>query len=1085
MTTGPMPRPAATPPGLLSPGEVAQRLGSRFAPTAEQSAIIAAPLEPAVVIAGAGSGKTETMAARVVWLVANGLVQPERVLGLTFTRKAAGELQQRVRSRLHAWHRSYPLGEAPVAEPTVLTYAAYAARLVDEHGMLLGAEPGSRLLSEAARWQVADAVVRRFDGSFSVPPGVPASVTGYLLDLAGQLADHLVDVQDVGRFTDDLLARLEELPLSPLSKGKPWPADLNTMVNTLLQRRDLIPLLDRFAEAKRAEGAVDFSDHMVMAARLARLDTVSETQRSRFDVVLLDEYQDTGHAQIEMLASLFADGRPVTAVGDPLQSIYGWRGASASNIRRFTDRFRTRAGLPAPSYALMTSWRNDRNILLSANHLASTLRTPSDGELVERAGAGSGRVVISFAETEPDEAQWIAERLRAEWDERRDWIDDSKTLAVLVRKRSIIGAVALALQEAGLPVEVVDLGGLITLPEIADVVATLRVLVDHSAGGSLARLLTGARWRIGPADLVALQSRARQLARMTGALLTAHTGVPAEDEERVDPSLVEALDDLGEPDRYSAQGYRRMHRLAGELRRLRRRLDLPLPDLIDEIQRVTGLDIEVAARPTSESVGRANLDRFCDEAARFASERAIGAGPVQIAAFLGYLAAAEDEEYGLKPAVTEVHSDRVQVLTIHGAKGLEWDVVAIAGMYEGGFPSTPKTHNWTRVRALLPSPLRGDGIDLPPLVFEGAADRREADKRVKAHHAELGERFRAEERRLAYVALTRSRRALYCSGARWGNGKTAREPSAFLVELAELSTGQASTVQIDGWQAKFDGADNPLLTQRKETAWPRDPVADRPALSAAAELVRAAGQALEEGLSHSEKPSARALLWRRDVELLLAERAAAADQPVIEVVLPDHLSASQVVELSADEQDFARRLRRPLPQRPAKQARRGTAFHSWLEQRWSADTLLDIDELPGAVDEVIDDRELERLKAVFEASEWAARTPVAVEVPFEMTFGARVVRGRMDAVFAEPGGRYTVVDWKTGQPPRGSDAAAKAVQLALYRLAWARLNGISDAEIHRVGAAFHYVPAGLTVAPADLLGAEQLRALLEGTAAPD
>ena len=1084
MSAGSPMRPSEVPPELMPPEEVAARLGAKFAPTPEQAAVIAAPLAPSVVIAGAGSGKTETMAARVVWLVANGLVDPERVLGLTFTRKAAGELQQRIRSRLHAWHRRNSESSVPAAEPTVLTYAAYAGRIVDEHGMLLGAEPGARLLTDAARWQIADSVVRRYDGKFEISPGVPASVTGYLLDLAGELADHLVGVEQLEDFTDELMATLEALPLSPASRGNAWPSDLGTVVRTLGQRRELLALLERFALAKRAAGAVDFADQMVMAAHLARMEAVAEAQRSRYDVILLDEYQDTGYAQSEMLAALFSDGRAVTAVGDPLQSIYGWRGASADNIARFGTRFRTRADDPATVYPLMTSWRNDRHILHGANRVAAPLRRTDGAELAERPGAGPGRVDVSFAESEPDEAEWLAKRLTDEWNDRADWTDGVRTLAVLVRKRSTIAGVVSALRAAGLPVEVLDLGGLLTLPEVVDVVATLRVLVDHTAGGSLTRLLAGARWRLAPADLVALNRRARQLAYLSSAVLAADTGSAVEDEERVGASLVEALDDLGEPDQYSPAGYERMRRLSVELRSLRRRLDLPLPDLIALIETTIGVDIEVASRPLTGSVGRANLDRFADEAARFASERDIGAGPLQISSFLGYLAAAEDEEYGLKPAVAEVQGERVQVLTVHGAKGLEWDVVAVAGMHDGGFPSSPKAHNWARARALLPAPLRGDRADLPQLSFTAAADRQEADRAVRAHHAELGQRFRMEERRLAYVAFTRARKALYASGSLWGNGKTARKPSPFLSELAELAGSEeeyTAAVQVHEWHdTAEEGAENPLLVTKLEATWPSDPVADRTGLQAAADRVAAAIDELATGTTEPAPTSSLAARWRRDVDLLLAERAAALEAKVIDVALPDQLSASDIVELAADEQEFARRLRRPLPQRPAPQARRGTAFHSWLEQRWSAETLLDIDDIPGAVDEVIDDPQLADLKAAFESSRWGSRTPIAVEVPFEMTFGARVIRGRMDAVFDDGDGRFTVIDWKTGLPPAGPDAEAKAVQLALYRLAWARLQGIPDDRISRVSAAFYYVPAARMVAPADLLGAEQLRRLIEG-----
>ena len=186
---------------LLSPADVARLIGAGFAPTPEQAAVIAAPLEPAVVIAGAGSGKTETMASRVVWLVANGMVEPEQVLGLTFTRKAAGELNHRIRDRLAKWHRASQRGRPPEGEPTVLTYAAYAGQLVAEHAIRLGAEPGARLLSEAARWQVADSVVRNYSGDFTVAPGVVGSVTDYVLALASQLADHLCEPGAIEAFS--------------------------------------------------------------------------------------------------------------------------------------------------------------------------------------------------------------------------------------------------------------------------------------------------------------------------------------------------------------------------------------------------------------------------------------------------------------------------------------------------------------------------------------------------------------------------------------------------------------------------------------------------------------------------------------------------------------------------------------------------------------------------------------------------------------------------------------------------------------------------------------------------------------------
>jgi DNA helicase-2/ATP-dependent DNA helicase PcrA len=197
------------------------------------------------------------------------------------------------------------------------------------------------------------------------------------------------------------------------------------------------------------------------------------------------------------------------------------------------------------------------------------------------------------------------------------------------------------------------------------------------------------------------------------------------------------------------------------------------------------------------------------------------------------------------------------------------------------------------------------------------------------------------------------------------------------------------------------------------------------------------------------------------------------------VALPARLSVSSLVALARDPAELARQVRRPMPRPPARQARRGTAFHQWLEQRYGQQLLIDDsalfgpedDDTPGAGD-------LAALRSRFEQSEWADRWPQAVEVPFETLVGDRLVRGRIDAVFADaPGGGYDVVDWKTGQPPRSeAERHAVSVQLAAYRLAWAALAGVPVAAVR---AAFYYVARDQTVRPADLLDEAGLAALIE------
>lgn len=1113
-----------TQPALFSPGAPAPRAadsGPRYtpvelakllrlpAPTREQAAIIAAPVEPLLVVAGAGSGKTETMAARVVWLVANSYVRPEQVLGLTFTRKAAGELGHRVRTRLDQLVRRLgrrgrdPLDDPLAGEPTVATYHSYAGRIVTEHGLRAGYEPSTRLLTEASRWQLVDLIVRNYDGDMSEVDRMPSTVTDAVLALAGELDEHLVEPDDLAAWTGRFFADVQSRP------GRIY-ADVRKALALQQTRLKLLPLVRAYARRKDDFEAMDFADQLARAARVARDHPgVGEIERDRYRVVLLDEYQDTSHAQVVLLRALFGDGHPVTAVGDPCQSIYGWRGASAGTLDRFPTEFVGSDGSPARVLGLTTSWRNRPEILAVANALATPLRAAGarvpelhaalsvDEPIAHRSprGAAAGTVHCALLSTYADEADWIADSLLAAWQGAARMpralpeqipVTARPTTAVLVRLRSQIPAIAAALRERGLPVEVVGLGGLLDTPEVRDVVCTLRVLADPTDGAALLRLLTGARWRIGPRDLVALHRRAKAIAVARRQL--ADDGDPEIVPDRLDEAtLVEALADLGPAQAYSAEGYARLRAYARELGLLRYRLDQSLPELIADIERTTGLDVEVAVRAGGEGAGdaglaRAHLDALGDVAARFSGETP-GA---TLAGFLAYLAAAEDEERGLAPGEVEVVEGAVQILTAHAAKGLEWDVVAVAGLSRGVWPGPVRnSDHWLGGLGVLPFPLRGDADGLPELALAEAADQRAVARTM----AEFTDAWRAhderEERRLAYVAVTRPRRLLLCSGHWWGEGtKRPRGPSALLREIHDACLDGGPGHLVDEWTPEpTPDAVNPTTEVVLRAEWPADPLGvRRPALAEAAALVRRF-LTEEGGPDDSAASDPQVARWRREADLLLAERAELSRlSGPIDVVLPEQLSVTQLVSLRRDPAALARTLRRPLPAEPNPYARRGTAFHAWLEQRFGADRLLDTDELPGAADEdAAPDEALAELQRRFLASEWADRTPIEVEVPFATVIGGVVVRGRMDAVFRRPGDRFDVVDWKTGARPTGASAEVAAVQLAVYRLAWAELAGV---PVDRVGAAFHYVREQVTVRPADLLDLDGLTALITSIPQP-
>ncbi|MFG2012641.1 ATP-dependent helicase [Micromonospora sp. NPDC048868] len=1097
------------------------------APTREQAAIIAAPVEPLLVVAGAGSGKTETMAARVVWLVANSHVRPEQVLGLTFTRKAAGELAHRVRTRLDQLVRRLgrrgrdPLDDPLAGEPTVSTYHSYAGRIVTEHGLRAGYEPSTRLLTEASRWQLVDLLVRNYDGDMSEVDRMPSTVTDAVLALAGELDEHLVDPDALAAWTGRFFAEVQARP------GRVY-ADVRKALQLQQIRLKLLPLVRAYARRKEDFEAMDFADQLARAARVARDHPgVGEIERDRFRVVLLDEYQDTSHAQVVLLNALFGGGHPVTAVGDPCQSIYGWRGASAGTLDRFPTEFARAGGAPAEVLGLTTSWRNRPEILGVANALATPLRAAGARVPELRAamsvkepvphrsarGAAGGTVHCALLRTYADEADWIADSVLHAWRGAAGMpgvlpehipVPLRPTTAVLVRLRSQIPAIESALRERGLPVEVVGLGGLLDTPEVRDVVCTLRVLADPTDGAALLRLLTGARWRIGPRDLVALHRRAKSIAAARRRL--ADDGTPEISPDLLDEAtLVEALADLGPAQAYSAEGYARLRAYARELGLLRYRLDQSLPELIADIERTIGLDVEVAVRAGRDGAGdaglaRGHLDALGDVAARFSGETP-GA---TLSGFLAYLAAAEDEERGLTPGEVEVVEGAVQILTAHAAKGLEWDVVAVAGLSRGVWPGPVRnSDHWLGGLGVLPFPLRGDADGLPELGLDEAEDQRGVARALEDFTDAWRAHDEREERRLAYVAVTRPRRLLLCSGYWWGEGtKRPRGPSVLLREVHDACLDARAGHLVDEWAPEPPGdAVNPTTEVVLRAEWPADPLgARRPALAEAAALVRRfltdgdpAARPLSDGETAERAPSgdddtagvgadptaddADVARWRREADLLLAERAELTRQSgAVEVALPGQLSVTQLVALRRDPAALARALRRPVPTEPNPYARRGTAFHTWLEQRFGADRLLDLDELPGAADaDAAPDEALAELQERFLASEWAERVPVEVEVPFATAIAAVVVRGRMDAVFARPGGRFDVVDWKTGRQPDGAAAEVAAVQLAVYRLAWAELAGV---PVERVGAAFHYVRDGVTVRPTDLLDADGLTALI-------
>ncbi len=1101
------------PSRLTDPEQLKTLLGIPFTP--EQMACVTAPLEPNVIVAGAGSGKTTVMAARVVWLVGTGQVAADRVLGLTFTNKAAGELAERVRAALvrAGVTDPDPGGDDP-GEPRISTYHAFAGQLLTDHGLRIGLEPSSRLLADATRFQLAARVLAADPGPHPDLTKGLSALAADLLALDSELSEHLVTPDDLREHDAGLATVLGAL--DPARRGFAWTREVTAAARA---RQALAGLVAAYRAEKQRRDLLDFGDQIALSARLAGTrPEVGALLRESYGVVLLDEYQDTSVAQRLLLAGLFGagTGHPVTAVGDPCQAIYGWRGASVANLDDFPEHFPRADGTPAARHSLSENRRSGGRLLELANSLAAPLRSMHEGVRALRPAPGAehdGLVRCALLPTQDDEIDWLADSLR----HLTATGTEPGGIAVLCRTAGQFAAVHAALVAREVPVEVVGLSGLLHLPEVADTVATCEVLHDPTANACLVRLLTGPRWRIGPRDLALLGRRAR-------LMVAAATGRGHGDEalaravEGTDPaevvSLADALETFADPTvsgaddslPFSAAARQRFAALAAEIRDLRRSLADPLMDVLHRVLAVTGLEVELAASPQALAARRREtLRAFLDVAAGFASLD----GEATLPAFLAFLRTAARHEKGLDSSLPG-GENTVKVLTAHKSKGLEWDVVAAPGLVAGAFPSARGRELWPWHACVLPHGLRGDAATLPDVAEW-------TKKGVDGFRAAMREHNATEELRLGYVTFTRPRSLLLASGHWWGpTQKTPRGPSAFLDALrAHCESGHG---EIDHWtDPPADGETNPALDTTTETAWPLplDPRALHHRRTAAEQVLRrlggsgaggswadgsgavAVGAVAADDVAEgggvgaggegdggfggvlTPEEARLAASWDRDLDTLAGELRLAR-RTVRHVTLPAALSATQLMRLADDPDGLARELARPVPRPPQPAARRGTRFHAWVQSRFEEVPLVRIDELPGIEPDpgaaVEDEDDLAGLKEAFLRTPFAHLTPYGVEVPVQITLAGRVVRGRIDAVYRTESGGFDVVDWKTHRAP-----VADPLQLAVYRLAWAERLGLPAS---RVTAAFVYVRTGRVVRPSRLPGRRTLERLLSAGPAP-
>jgi DNA helicase II / ATP-dependent DNA helicase PcrA len=640
-------------------------------PTSEQQAILEAPLGPLRIAAGAGTGKTTTVALFVRHLAEAGGVEPESVLGLTFTNKAAAELADRIRSLLQ------PVA-GPGREAEVHTYHGFAAQVVREFGALVGIERETGVITPTfARQLLFDVVQHRLFQHYD--PTHPGNVEK-VQRLGSALGDHLADPARVA---------------ADATSEEPWP-----------ERLELLAAWQDYQAEKARLGVVDYADLISATVRL--LDAHPEIAgriRSRYSVVLLDEYQDTNPAQRIMLQLLFGAGFPVVAVGDTDQTIYEWRGATPHNFAAFARHFSAIDGGPAAERHLTLNRRSDRRIIAAANAIRSKIG--SDGlPLVPLDDAGEGEVATRWAADAMAEADWIADEATRLHEAGVPW----KEMAVLFRRNRHMALVHDALTEREIPVEVANLGGLLSVPEIADLRAWMRVLHSPDDGPALLRILMGPRFRLGMGDLIHLTRWVRRQRS-----LTEQEEIDLDHEGVVPHTMLEGVDQLEKIEGLSERARAALLRFRNEYRRL---LETAHSSTLAELSRtildVTGTwrDVE-AMSPAGRLTARLNLYRFLD----LTDEWSPLEGRPSLPAFLDHLSVMEDNPADELDAARLSGEDAVALMTVHRAKGLEWDVVFVPAILHNTFPSkslgfdNPLTkpqwlpHEWRRddpPRSMLP-----------------------------------------------------------------------------------------------------------------------------------------------------------------------------------------------------------------------------------------------------------------------------------------------------------------------------------------------------------------------------------------------
>lgn len=961
---------------------------TRLTPSEEQQAILDLGLTSMKIRAGAGTGKTTTVAMVIANLIESHGVEPEEILGITFTNKAAAELADRIRETLED-------ELDPGRQVEIHTYHGFAAQVLAEFGPLAGVDNRAQVITPTFARQLMSETFHHT--SYEHLDITQTRTLNKIRQLGDRLGDHLLTAHDLieagdGRDDDVWRERLE-------------------MAQTLVQ----------YSADKRRLRVVDYSDLVTLSTRVAlRHPELAEEIRARYRAVVLDEYQDTNPAQRVLLTSIFGLGFPVIAVGDEDQTIYEWRGASAENFELFPSQFPTSDGTPAHERGLLLNRRSAQEILDVANEVR--LRANLDAGGLEAVDTDEpGEVVTFWAGDAVSEADWIAGSFESLHEDGARWSD----MAVLFRKNKDFAVLIDAMARHDIPVEVANIGGLLSVPEVAELRAWLTVLERPEDSAAITQILFGSHFGLGMADLAPLARWAADPSDVDDSEeprpITLIEAIEATERiEGLGPEAVTALDRFRTIYREvltESQGWTLIETCRLILDRTR-----------------AWQDIE-ALPPNPRLTARLNIYRLLDLAEDWSPLK----GRPSVAAFLEYLDTMEDEPADELDSARLSGEDAVTLVTVHRAKGLEWETVAIPAVTKDNFPSGTQQHpDPVRFAEYVPPELRIDTIieDLP-------ADKKERDAYLRDRHAR-------QEWRVAYVALTRAKRRLMVSGAYWYGlpepSRRPKEPSELfeLVESHPVSTSAGHT----------EVGERPAILRSPD--WPAAP--DPLFAGGWAEGLRRAMRdrnsvdAIAQELGVGEE-------YRRRLEET-NDRLFRLAEPAITDRVEERsgLSVTGLVTYSQCPKRFYWTEVDPLPRRRNKAAMRGTEIHRRIEldQRGQ----VPFEELSADLYDVAPGESGDGPGGfrAYEESRFASRRADLIETPFSVELETgHTVRGRIDAVYCD-GSHWEIVDFKSGRP---SGDPSRIVQLQAYALAATEVD-LGVPAPTQLDVTFAYLGGGLT-----------------------